>query len=222
MNTSRFKIAFFAIVLVSIIPLSIAIVLTSCGKDEPENEGSLVGQWELINLDDLVNNVLVSPYGVFSETDGIVFEFKEDGTMIQYLHTHNTWYIAGRALYWITKRNDKKSGRNLADTLVVYNSPDGKVEERDAADHNAYPCQILAPRLTGSRKNEGCQQEYSADECHRPSCKEIVDLPDHIIRITLRIINLGIHTSTHNIWICNSISCYRTSYCAQILIQLFN
>lgn len=111
MNTSRFKIAFYAIVLVPIISLSISIVLTSCGKDEPESEGSLVGQWELKNLDDLANNVQVSPYGVFSETDGIVFEFKENGTMIQYLHTHNTWYIAGRALYQITKRNDKKSGR---------------------------------------------------------------------------------------------------------------
>ena len=110
MNTTRFKNAFFAIVLVPIISLSISIVLTSCGKDEPESEGSLVGQWELKNLDDLANNVLVSPYGVFSETDGIVFEFKEDGTMVQYLHTHGKWYIAGRAFYWIVKRNDKKSG----------------------------------------------------------------------------------------------------------------
>ena len=115
MNTTRFKIAFFAIVLVPIISLSISIVLTSCGKDEPESEGSLVGQWELKNLDDLANNVLVSPYGVFSETDGIVFEFKEDGTMVQYLHTHNKWYIAGKCIYWITKRNDKKSGRISCD-----------------------------------------------------------------------------------------------------------
>jgi hypothetical protein len=46
MNTSRFKIAFYAIVLVPIISLSISIVLTSCGKDEPESEGSFVGQWE--------------------------------------------------------------------------------------------------------------------------------------------------------------------------------
>jgi hypothetical protein len=110
MNTSRFKIAFFAIVLVPIFVLGISIVLTSCGKDEPESEGSFIGQWELKNLDDLANNVQLSPYGVFSETDGIVFEFKEDGTMVQYLHTHNKWYIAGRALYRITKRIDKKSG----------------------------------------------------------------------------------------------------------------
>ncbi len=110
MNTSRFKIAFYAIVLVPIISLSISIVLTSCGKDEPESEGSLVGQWELKNLDDLANDVHVSPYGVFSETDGIVFEFKENGTMIQYFHSHNKWYIAGNGLYWIVEQYDKKSG----------------------------------------------------------------------------------------------------------------
>ena len=94
MNTSRFKIAFYAIVLVPIISLSISIVLTSCGKDEPESEGSLVGQWELKNLDDLANDVQVSPYGVFSETDGIVFEFKEKKN----------------GLYWIVEQYDKKSG----------------------------------------------------------------------------------------------------------------
>jgi hypothetical protein len=110
MNTSRFKIAFYAIVLVPIISLSISIVLTSCGKDEPESEGSFVGQWELKNLDDLANDVQVSPYGVFSETDGIVFEFKENGTIIQYIHTHNKWYIVGKGIYWIVRRIDKKSG----------------------------------------------------------------------------------------------------------------
>ena len=98
MNTSRFKIAFYAIVLVPIISLSISIVLTSCGKDEPESEGSFIGQWELKNLDDLANDVQVSPYGVFSETDGIVFEFKENGTIIQYIHTHNKWYIVGKGI----------------------------------------------------------------------------------------------------------------------------
>ena len=77
------------------------------------------------------------------------------------------------------RHRDQKSGRYLTDTPVVYDPPNGKIEERDAADHNADPCQILSPRLTGPRKDERRQQEYTPDDRHHPPCKKVIDLFDH-------------------------------------------
>ena len=83
------------------------MVLTSCGDDEPDGEASIVGQWEMTNINVLKTTNYEDIASSFAEVDAVVYEFREDRTMIQYVQKHGKWYIAGKALYTLHPEDTK-------------------------------------------------------------------------------------------------------------------
>src|SRR5699024_8509571 len=78
---------------------------------------------------------------------------------------------------------DQQSGRNLADTRIMDDSPYSKVEQRNAADKDCYPCRVkwekrkfhrLASEFLHQMWNQVKQQEHTGNNCHWNSSQKII------------------------------------------------
>ena len=113
MKKMNLKSLMFA--LVALFAASATMVFTSCGddKDEPDSQ-SIIGQWELINVEELYGN----------EFNDVVFNFRNDGTYSVLTKDEGEWYIYFEAEYQATPI-DSKTGKGKYSWRHNHNSGEG-------------------------------------------------------------------------------------------------